>query len=251
MDRFLLSYNGNKYLESKKMCDDIDFSSYDYICEPFCGIFGFSRFAYNKGFTGDFLLNDLDEDIIKIFNDLKVDIDTVCDKLKAELSKYKVDRELTNDRNKSRLLHLSSRGGLGSLCKIQKGNTKITNFLKKKGQYNLFFNKCTFSSMDYIDFIKSIPDDKKVLIYYDPPYFNSDNTGYHPNTSNAVGYSDGTKKYIDILNNFKDIKHDQLLILNHTDIMHYIFKDFFKSKLVSKYQNIGKNIKIHNRYQTF
>ena len=60
MNNFIFSYNGNKYLETKKHIfkNNIlqNINDYDVICEPFCGIFGFSRVAYENGFKGEFLL---------------------------------------------------------------------------------------------------------------------------------------------------------------------------------------------------
>ena len=70
-------YLGNKYLESKtKLSLYMDkaianINDYDIIAEPFCGIYGFSRYAHLIGFKGEYLLNDINKDLIDSLNRLK------------------------------------------------------------------------------------------------------------------------------------------------------------------------------------
>ncbi len=81
MNNFLFSYNGNKYLEIKKYFVSSncfkDINDYDIIVEPFCGIFGFSRYYYEKGFSGEIWLNDINSDLINYYNKMKNDLDSV------------------------------------------------------------------------------------------------------------------------------------------------------------------------------
>lgn len=247
-DRFLFTYTGNKYLETKKMFKDFDFNQYDIIAEPMCGIFGFSRYAYESGFKGEFLLNDLSTKLIDSLNELKQDIPKTCSGLKQELSKYTNDKDLSYDKNKSYSLELTCRAN-SRLCQIVHGNTKITNFLEKENMYKEMFKRITFFNMESNQFIQQLPKDKKICIFYDPPYFNSCNRDYHYNNKlDDDNYNDGTSIYIDILNNFKTVNHTQIMIINHTDLIHYLFKEWYNTRIVGKYQLAKKNVKKHNVY---
>ena len=72
-DRFILNYQGNKYLETKKYFKELDIRDYDIIVEPFAGIFGFSRALYemNPEYDGVFWINDIDPDLIAFYKQLK------------------------------------------------------------------------------------------------------------------------------------------------------------------------------------
>ena len=89
MDRFILNYNGNKYNECKKYLHDVDYENFDYVCEPFGGIFGFSRFVHtvNKNFK-KFLINDIDKNIIDFYKELKNDFDATVQKYENEFNDY-------------------------------------------------------------------------------------------------------------------------------------------------------------------
>lgn len=248
-DRFILSYQGNKYLETKKYFKNFDFNQFDIIAEPFCGIFGFSRYAHERGFKGQYYLNDINKDLINCLTSLKNNFNNTIENLKSELQKYKTDRELSNDNNKSYILLKSSNSTCDRLCQISKGTTKIKNFLEKENLYNEFFNKCNLYNLEALQFIEQLPKDKKILIYFDPPYFNSHNLQYNNNIQTDLdGYKDGSYIYIDILNMFKSSNHGLILVVNHLDILHYLFKDWYIKGYSGKYQMAKKNIKKHNIY---
>lgn len=250
MNHFLFNYKGNKYFESKKMFNNFDFSKYDIIAEPFCGIFGFSRFAYEKGFTGEFYLNDFNSQLIDLLKQLKDDPDKLLNNLETEINKYKVDKELSSDKNKSYSLGLIAASINEQLCSISKGKTKINNYRKKKDIYKQFFEKVSLYNLDANEFIKQLPKNKKILIFYDPPYFNSSNTTYQMHLNkNLDGYNDGTQMYLNIHDNFKNIHHSQIIIINHIAIIHYFFKEYYILTITGKYQIGRKNIKKHNLYQ--
>lgn len=249
MDRFILTYQGNKYLETKKYLYNIDFNQYDIIAEPFCGIFGFSRYAHFKGFKGQYYLNDSNIDLINVLKNLKDNMDDAINNLKNELSKYKTDQELSKDTQKSYILLRSSNATCDRLCQIRKGETKIKNFIEKKEQYNNFFKQCILSNCDANQFIQQLPTDKKILIYFDPPYFNSYNQQYNINIdADLDGYKDGSYIYIDILNIFKTSNNGLIMVCNHMDILHYIFKEWYIKGYCGRYQMANKNIKKHNIY---
>lgn len=249
MNNFILNYKGNKYLECKKFFNDFDFTKYDIIVEPFCGIFGFSRYAYEKGFKGEFYLNDLSTDLINVLNELKEDDSKFINNIENELSKYKIDKDLSYDKNKTYALSRICQSRSERLCSIDKGYTKIKNYKNKKTQYDDFFKKVELFNMKSTKFIEQLPKDKKILIFYDPPYFNSSNTTYSLYLEkDADGYADVTTLYLNIYENFNNINHDQILIINHIEILHKIFKKYFVSSISGKYQNSKKNLKKHNLY---
>jgi len=186
MDRFIINYNGNKYNEVKKyLKTDVETMDYDFIAEPFCGIFGFSRYFYllngEKNKKTRFLLNDIETDLINFYKELKKDFDgtlkTIEDLMEEEDIK-KADDNISKCETLqgSYILKKMSlfRAGLYVKHKLLK---KIENFKKKKTEYQEFFKICEFYNMDYKDFIENVvkPKKKKTLIFYDPPYFNSNN----------------------------------------------------------------------------
>ena len=250
MDRFVLNYKGNKYLEVKKHFSDFNFSDYDIICEPFCGIFGFSRYAYEKGYRGEIWLNDYSKKLIDELKKMQSDPHDYCDKLLEEVEKYNTDSELSKDKDKTFGLTLTTMAITENLCKKEKCQTKVNNFLNKENEYKDFFKYVNFYNLDYKEFIKLLPNDKKVLVFYDPPYFNSSNTQYQLNMeTDWDGYHDGTQMYIDIFKNFQELEYDQIIIINHISLIHYIFNDYFYKTYSGKYQHQAKNIKKHNVYR--
>lgn len=258
MDRFIFNYNGNKYQETKKHLSDWlvkNINEYDIIAEPFCGIFGFSRYAYEKGFKGEFLLNDITTGLIDAFNKLKFNMDDYITELESEIKKYPDSRSITDDKNKSYDVALVCRGLCNHLSDKDNGLKKVKNFNAKKDRYRDLFNKCQFSNLDYDEFIRNLPNNKRVLIFLDPPYFNSDNTRYSNNFKEEDGYNDGTSVYIKLYEHMKKSPHCVLFVMNKIDLINYIYKDFIKFEYKGTYQNTamskGKSKKHHIVYSNF
>lgn len=255
LNQFLLSYCGNKYLETRKYLGDHikGMKTYDIIAEPFCGIFGFSRafFEVNPDFDGEIWLNDIDGRLIKILEQLKDNPNEQIECLKEELKKYSVDKELSNDKNKSHTLKLITNTLNCRLCSIDQGTKKLNAYQNKLEDYKKFFSKVRLFNLNCKDFLKLIPKDKKTFIYFDPPYFNSSNEQYDKYVENDKSiYKDGTSIYIDILNIFKDAPPNMncMMVMNKIDVINFIFKEYFHSEYQGKYQNLGKNKKHHIIY---
>lgn len=254
MNNFILNYKGNKYLESKRFFQDFDFSEYDIIVEPFCGIFGFSRYAYEKGFKGEFYLNDLSTELINVLKELKTNQANFINNIEEELEKYKEDADLSRDKNKTYGLKLISCSAIENLCQIKKAKTKLKNYKIKSQEYHNFFKKVHLFNQESQKFIEELPTycpkNKKILIFYDPPYFNSSNTSYSLYLNkDDDGYADGTQLYLNIINNFKSLNIKQVMILNHISLIHHLLKDYYISTICGKYQIGKKNIKKHSLYQ--
>ena len=262
MDKFILSYNGNKYIESKKYLKNIieDNKDIQILAEPFCGIFGFSRCFYYLNDNKDILywLNDINNDLITFYKKLKIDFEGAINEVENELNKYDKNFDMTNDKNKSYILNCICRNHNERFCNIDKGKTKIKNFRSKKIEYMCFLEKCEFFNMDCNDFLKLIPIEKKALIYFDPPYFNSNNKMYCDNFKEGEDYHDGTYIYLNILESFKNKNnnHKKLFVLNKIDIINYLFKEFYYleysgsycNTIVNKINNTKKNVKKHIIY---
>lgn len=254
MNTFIINYNGNKYIESKKLIPLVDLSSYDIIIEPFCGIFGFSRRCYEMGFRGQILLNDIDSNLIDTLNRLKDDSIKFIGELINEFDKYKCDVDITSDINKSYALGNISRTMSIRLCKRSQFISKTTNYLLKLDKYKELYKHITFYNMDAIKFIDDVIKnniDKKILIFFDPPYFNSSNDQYQQYILRNDGeYHDGTKLYLDIMKSFNNYNVDQLMVLNHISIIDHMFNKFKIDGIFKDgcYQNVSKNIKRHNVY---
>jgi site-specific DNA-adenine methylase len=241
MNQFIFSYNGNKYLEIKKhllKSELLEYiNEYDVIVEPFCGLFGFSRVAYEHGFKGEFYLNDINTDLINSFKSMKNDLNKFIDDIENELSHYTVDSCLSKSKLKSYSLEKTTRGITSNLLSIEKGKAKIKNFKGKIKLYENMLDKCSFFNLNASQFINELPKDKKILIFYDPPYFNSDNKEYQFDFKDGE-YHDGTLIYIDILKNMKDLQHHQLFIMN-------------KIEYAGSYYNNSKKIKKHVVYSNY
>ena len=254
MDRFIINYNGNKYNETKKyLKDDITDFNYDYVLEPFGGIFGFSRYYYliNQNKKTKFLINDIDNELIDFYNSLKNDFDKtikyITDFVESDdYKKFSCDSDLTNYLRKSdkSIIKNIFRGRSAHLFGKEKGEKKIKNFITKKEDYKELFKRFTFSCMDVKAFLREHEAKKNKFIYFDPPYFNSCNEGYQ-DIHIEEGYHDGTSFYIDILNEFKANNGTCMLVLNEIALINYLFKDYIYKKYDGKYQNAGKKIKRH------
>ena len=255
LDCFPLSYNGNKYQETKKHLATRfpTYKTYDIICEPFCGIFGFSRafFESNIDFKGEFWLNDINMDLINLYKELLLDPLKWITNVETELAKYTEDRALSDDKNKSYSMTLLSRGMNIRQCSYQKAVRKIIRFKEKIELYKPMFAKIKLFNLDCIKFLELIKnkkkEDKKIFTYFDPPYFNSSTDQYQSMIKpDKDGYNDGTYIYIDIFNWFKDHK-DNTMIINKIDILNYLFTKWIDINYGGIYQGT-KNVKKHIVY---
>lgn len=256
MEGFIFSYNGNKYRETKKhLYDKIKHLKYDFVAEPYCGIFGFSRYYYlmKKDEKTKFLLNDINPDLIDNLKDIQKDIRGFIEEFKEFIGseEYKaVDgADFTKlIKTKPRKYHFLFRGFADMVFIKKNGEGKIRNFEKKIPEYEDFFKRCVFYNMDVGDFLKVCNEKKNILLYFDPPYFNANNLYYTKETRTPDNtYKDGSTHYLHILEQTKKEKHF-VFVMNKIDIIDYIFKDFNRYSYAGRYLNNGKNLKIHVVY---
>ena len=244
-DRFILNYQGNKYHETKKYFKELDVSNYDIIVEPFAGIFGFSRALYemNPDYDGVFWINDIDPDLIAFYKQLKKKmrktIQAIEDKMEniwtgnnSEFSKYLRKHGTTVEKLLFRSMNCDT-------YNYVKGLRKINNFKAKIPEYKKLFKKLRFKNKDIADL--KIPTTKRVLVFYDPPYFDSCNKTYMQKPTTIKGkfirYPDNTKLYLDVLNKFKNYSFDQIMIINFTCLMHHLFGEYEDRRYDRQYNN--------------
>jgi site-specific DNA-adenine methylase len=257
LNKFLLNYDGNKFLESKKYLTEeiIKHKNINYVVEPFGGIFGFSRAfkSINENFKGKFLINDINAELIELLKEIKKDPKQVIIKLEEELLIYKDDIELTRSEKISNALKIICRSFQAHFLNIQKGKTKIKNFKLMINDYVDFFKQVEFFNMEATEFLKMVDTKykKSKLIYFDPPYFNSHNKCYNDNFKNKNDYHDGTTIYLKIKEYYEKSNNVLIFVMNKIDIINYIYKDFFYKQYEGRYQNMSggkKSKKIHNIY---
>jgi site-specific DNA-adenine methylase len=255
LDRFIINYNGNKYNETKKYLSDIDISEYDIIAEPFCGIFGFSRKMYElyPDFKGEIWLNDFDSDLIKIIKQLKTNPLKFIKNVENQIKKYEgVDMAMTKDKTKSYEVSYIFRTFTRHLMSINLGEKKIRNYKEKLDIYEDFFKNVKLFNLDYIKFLDELPKNKKVLIFFDPPYIDSNNKGYQKFEGDTVDrkeFYDPSTTFIKIKDYFDNKNFDCLAIFNYLGLLDYFYKEYKTEEIKSRYG--AGNYKYHVIYKNF
>ena len=256
LDRFIISYNGNKYRETKKHLakyyDDI--KKCKVVAEPFCGIFGFSRALCETGYDGEIWLNDINKELIDLLTKLKNDPKKFIKDVRAEYEKNKKDADIKakySAKQYSKEFTLVFRGMAERFYDEPLGLTKLKNFEEKIEEYTEFFKKVKLFNMSCDDFLKVVPKD--AFIFFDPPYFNSSNTEYQ-NITKDDEYSDGTTLYLNVYKALEDGRKC-ILIVNKIDILDYVLKKYKLEEIKGSYSNticvkgkVKKNIKWHIVY---
>jgi site-specific DNA-adenine methylase len=252
MSHFYFAYDGNKRQETKFL-EDVDFSKYDIIVEPFCGSCAVSLWLYfNKGYKDKtYVINDFDSTLMafyeEIANEGSEDFYDYCDEIlkrtpKITEEEYKQEISKRNDNLKSwffwrkcydfRLGRYPSRIiGKG----LSKRQTKTDEFFKQAVLYN----------MDGWKLIQKYKDNPKAFIFLDPPYFNSSNVNYTMKeeiTRTGDGeddyFIDGTKIFVDIAELLEDEKTKAkcTLIINGNAILERVYKGMIIKKYKKEYQ---------------
>jgi site-specific DNA-adenine methylase len=258
-NNWFVPYYGNKYRESAKTIESgltgIDWSSVKYIVEPFCGSAGFSRYVFHniKDYTGKFVWCDMDEGLInfyklvkdgkfpELFAKMKQVSSALTDKDKFKAYRKTLDPTTGEGYYILKRVRGSYREDLfneGDINRLK--NMKIDNLTDLieliKSERVEVYNQ---SSADTCKLIESLIDkygDKSVLIYCDPPYFQSCNSYYVSSVDSSAEQSkesgtnllkcpDQSVIYIEILNLLRDKRTITLSVLNHTCLMGELFKE--------------------------
>lgn len=247
-NHFMIPYFGNKrkeveliYNEIKDKINDIEF-----IVEPFCGSCALSYYISLKHpnkYT--YILNDNNNQLIEIINVSKDE--AKLSKLKDDL--LKIYDNVYNDKNKYlEVVKKAKEGDYISYVFMNKYYTIRPGLFPLKGtrsklpienidKYN-FINfirteKTLISNKDALEIYDLYKNNKKALIFLDPPYLQALNDFYLDSSINIYEYL--------VHNNIMKEKALICLCINDTWITRLIFKDIINIKSYDKnYQTNGK-----------
>ena len=246
MRQFILNYAGTKYKESKKL-DDIDFSQYKYVIEPFCGSFGFSRYLYSdRGYKDiKYTFYDSDEELINFYNHIKELINNneledfineynkyidyfkehflVKDKILNKILIKKYIKTIENNH----IVIMISKNMLDSrytiLCYKHYKNLHIDDLDLIKNSEFIYQN---FLTIDFTKYNK-----KNTLIYLDPPYILSDTNNYKEKSLENI--------FEVILKLYKN-KYKCMFIHSYNYLLDFLFKKYNYMSYEKKYGNTKK-----------
>jgi hypothetical protein len=228
-NHFIFTYLGNKRNEFKylnNVIDDID--NYDTIIEPFCGSSAISFNIWLKHPNKKFILNDNNNDLIKVYNLIKnEDIETIKNRLLDIKTSINNNKEVFNtifkdfknskDQDIYQYIYFNkfsnfSRVGAYKECKFK-------DFTKQQYKFFEFIKTAniTFMNNDWYDVFKEYSNDEKALIIIDPPYLLSFNQFYKNFNTNIYEFF--------FNNNIKQFKAKLILILENNLIIKLLFKD--------------------------
>lgn len=186
MKSLLLNRHGNKNKIAKNIISL--FPEHNIYIECF---FGAGGIFFNKPLAKKSILNDIDDDVYNLYTVIQNNKDELIKQwddviIHNSLFKYWIKNKETDPIRKAiRFLYLSNLSYLGTMetMKIALNNsfhykTKVNDNIDNV--YNML-KKAIFSNKDVISFLKSFSErhpeklDKKIFVYCDPPYINTDN----------------------------------------------------------------------------
>jgi site-specific DNA-adenine methylase len=253
--QFILNYQGTKYKESKNL-DNIDFSHYKNIIEPFCGSFGFSRYLYSdRGYKDiKYIFYDSDEELINFYNHIKHLINNnMLEEFINEYNKYVdyfKDNFVLNDKSYKyldRKLIIKYVKTIEDKFIVYMIYKNIIETIIVKVNYKHYKNlhiddldlikNSQFIHQNFltIDFTKYKKD---TLLYLDPPYILSDNHNYKDKSLENI--------FEVILKLYKK-KYNCMFIHSYNYLLNFVFKKYNYMSYEKKYGNTN-NIVSHIVY---
>lgn len=256
----VLTYCGNKYNESKKLRSDNFLellNNYNNIIEPFGGSFGFTRYFLNEFKTKKIIINDLDKNLIDIYNFLIYSENEIIDAKMDEFKEILENIKNSTDPNQAYYIYCKNKNSdffvnlFGRTIYHYQPFTYSTNVMtKRKICYDTKFKKLkqfknnfknidiTFTNLDYKNSIENYKNDTSTLIYLDPPYLCTDNTNYDHNIC---------EKFYDYwINNIMHYNATFILVINNHPLHNYFFKhNGYILKTYDKRYNVSKKLTSH------
>jgi len=245
-NHFVMGYYGNKRQEVGRLYDVIkdDIGKFKTIVEPFCGTSAFSYYVWynNQDKNIKYILNDNNKMLIDLYNTIK------DDNKRVELYN-KLCEILEGVKNKDDYLKVVNKADedLASYCFVN----KIYSIRPKLYPINKVFTAETLKSFieaPIIQFLKNanieirnedaikvygdFKNDKKALIFFDPPYLASENSWYNCPSVNVYEYL-----------NENDIKKEKafiMLCLENNWIIRLLFKNNQTITYEKKYETTKK-----------
>jgi site-specific DNA-adenine methylase len=244
-NHFIFSYPGNKRNEFKYLHNIINnIDDYDTIIEPFCGSSAISFNIWLKYPNKKFILNDNNNDLIRLYNLIKTeDIETIKNKLLLIKTIINNDKNVfimmykgfnqSEDKDIYQYIYFNKFTGMSKVGLYRE--CKFKDFTKLQYKFFEFIKTAniTFMNNDWYDVFKEYSNDKKALIFFDPPYLLSYNMFYQNFNTNIYEFFSN--------NNIKQFcfKAKLILILENNWIIKLIFKNE-KSFIYDKQYQVSK-----------
>lgn len=252
MSLSILPYKGSKRMDIKYFVDYLPINI-THIVEPFGGSGYLSLYLFSLNNSLKCIINDIDDELINFFNQIKKHPDEVIDgynkiiistftKLQyGEMLKIYKSKNGTDLEKAILYLFLNKcHGG-------QKGMYPLTKNFKPLdiNKYDIFFKwvqNTEFLLEDYSLILDKYKNNKSYFMFLDPPYFDSFNQfylSYNKQITNKT-IPDNTKLFIDIKIFLEKAKCKAMLIINKNAITEYIYKNFIVGEYDKLYQATKK-----------
>lgn len=244
-NHFIYSYNGNKRNEFNHINNVIDdINNYDTIVEPFCGSSAVSFNIWLKHPNKKFILNDNNDDLIKLYNLMKYeDIETIKNRLldiKTSINNKDTFKKLCdnfkNNENKDiyEYIYFNKFNCMGIVGLYRE--CKFKDFTKQQYKFFEFIKTANITIIhnDWYDVFKEYSNDEKALIFIDPPYLLSYNMFYKNFNTNVYEFFSN--------NDIKQFKAKLILILENNWIIKLLFKNEKSFIYEKQYQVSRKKI---------
>jgi len=242
MNHFIISWGGNKRREFKYIENHLSLDNKINIIETFCGSSAISFNIWLKhGNKFNYYLNDLDNDLFKIYEVIKNDdINELYDKLNSIISisntketfkemvkVYKNDNDIYK---RIALLQLAFRSNSLRAIDIKSLNK---NNIKPTKLKSLFFDfikspNVFITNDDWYDCYNRHKDDNQSLFIFDPPYINSDNIDFYKKECCNLSIYDK-------LDEIKNDKASCIFIIEKIDKIEELFKNW---NILTEYDKI-------------
>jgi site-specific DNA-adenine methylase len=202
-NHFFFSYAGNKRQEVEHIYTKIDFNNIDTIIEPFCGSCALSFFIWsqNKNKNYKYILNDLDDNLIKLlriikdnnYKDVEDNINKVREEIlnnaddineaKSKYLKYLKNKDLNAYIFKNK--YYSQRPGLFPIRDF-KSRFNIKLDFKSSPIFEFLTTADIEIYNEYANIIIDKYDNPNSFIFLDPPYIASCNSYYKADSGNNI-----------------------------------------------------------------
>ena len=215
-------------------------------CEAFAGGAGLALLLLKNNIVDKLILNDIDKSIYCFWKSIldfnkefceminSVNIDLVEREIQKKIQKDKDILDLTkksdilklgfstfflNRVNRSGIIRAGVIGGIE-----QNGNYKMdcrfnkNNLIERIKEINKYKKKIEFYNLDAIDFLKKIENEKKIFIFFDPPYFQKGKDLY----TNFYMIED----HINLAKHISNLKQDWITTYDNTEEIKEIYSEF-------------------------
>jgi site-specific DNA-adenine methylase len=256
LQQFIINYYGTKFKESKEL-NNLDFSNYKTIIEPFGGSFGFSRYLYEiKGLKNlKYIIYDNDKELIDFYNYIKELI--LNNEIQLFIDEYNKHIEILNKEfslfNITNLIKdkkiLQKKPTLNYVNLIE---NKQMKFMLIKNIYNIISSANYKKNLSFLEMFKNTDfiynnfnknellkyDKESTLIYLDPPYLLKFNNSYK-DCSNMEFFFETIEYTL--------INYNSIFIHSYNFLIHKIFEKYEKLRYNKKY-GFTRNQLIHVVY---